>query len=101
MLKTEYFPMPRLTTLPEVLPAPVVMEFRMTAGAERDHIPHVLVAQVHVIKVVCFESGAYVCMTNNAAPIVESKPSCSDFLPVRMTLDVFLIIYRCSIRQIS
>ena len=98
MLKTEYFPMPRLTALPEVLPAPVVMEFRMAAGAERDHIPHVLIAEVHVIKVVRFEAGTYICVANNTAPIVESEPSCSDFLPVRMTLNVFLIIYRCSIR---
>lgn len=98
MLKTEYFPMPRLTALPEVLPPPVVMEFCMAAGAERDHIPHVLIAQVHVIKVVCFEAGAYICVTNNAAPFIESEPSCSDFLPVWMALDVFLIIYRCPIR---
>lgn len=86
--------MVRLSALPELLLAPYVVEHCMVFAAQCDDIRQVFITKMVVIHVMRFELFAIkILVTYDTCMIVKLKSCLPYFLPMRMFLDVFVVVH--------
>lgn len=93
MFQTEDLPMAVLFSFPELALLPALMEVVVAAWTECYHIPDPFVSKPLVVQMMCFVNlTVQISVADHAAAFIKFKSLLPDCLPVRMLLDVFVVI---------